>query len=165
VNSSSGPCVECGVERTADTFYASVSSSYCRKCRYQKYKHNKKKPEYIKQASLRGKRYRQQNWAKMLAAYARKRQPESTLREEDLLHEFSEQNGLCFWFGVELDPYAESRDLFKPSLDRLDVDGPYDSENVVLSCLAANLGRQRASIERWQDFISKVQNDGQKESG
>ena len=166
MSSATKNCVECGVERNEETFYSSVKTKFCRKCHYKRYKHNKQKASYKEAASKQGKLYRQKNWAKMLCLYAYKRDSEATITESDVLEKFDEQDGKCFWFGVELDPLAESRDPFKPSLDRLDVDGNYSPENVVLSSVAANMGRQRASTERWKNFLSKVNIDGQeKESG
>jgi len=159
-------CRECGTARTPETFYTSVSTSYCRSCHYQRYKHNKVKPEYKKSSALQGKRYRQTKWAKMLCLYAAQRSEGAQLSEKEVLQKYAEQNGRCYWFGVKLDPLADSRDPFKPSLDRLDVDGPYDKENVVISSLAANLGRQRASQVRWIQFIEEAALYGQeKESG
>jgi len=166
VKSSVAHCVECGVEKNETTFYSSIRTNFCRKCHYQRYKHNKQKPQYKKAASKQGKAYRQKNWAKMLCLYAHRRDASATISESDVLDKYEEQQGRCFWFGVPLDPTADCRDPFKPSLDRLDVDGPYSADNVVLSSVAANMGRQRASTDRWTKFLAEVSINGQeKESG
>lgn len=150
-------CSVCGVEKNDETFNPSQRVSLCRKCCYQKNKHKKQTPEYKRAASCQGKRYREKNWAKMLSRYCKSRSPDASITEDDILRKFSDQGGRCYWFGVLLEPIAEARDPFKPSLDRLDVDGPYSNDNVVISSLCANLGRQRSSVDRFNEFIQGFQ--------
>jgi len=46
-----------------------------------------------------------------------------------------------------------SKDPQQPSLDRLDPEKGYVKGNVVLTCLAANFGRNRTNIERFKEFV------------
>jgi hypothetical protein len=80
------------------------------------------------------------------------------LKWQDLMAQYSKQNGLCFWFGCKLNP----NDIFKSnyplamSVDRIDNDQEYEVGNIVICCRLANLGRQQCDIETFKTIITKV---------
>lgn len=69
---------------------------------------------------------------------------EYDLSPEWLEKQFELQQGRCYWTGVEMDC---SNKLFRPSVDRLIVDGGYTQDNVVLTTYFCNIGRGNASQE------------------
>jgi hypothetical protein len=81
---------------------------------------------------------------------------EITLTEEDILAIYERQGGLCYWFGVKMIPSQEKRDPRRPSLDRLNNDKGYTPDNVVLSCMAANVGRSESTHEAFAAFCASI---------
>ncbi len=69
---------------------------------------------------------------------------------------WDKQGGLCYWFGVPMVPSTATRDPQRPSIERLDCSGGYTRGNVVLACMAANLGRSNCSAERFSEFCALV---------
>ena len=45
---------------------------------------------------------------------------------------------------------------FKPSLDRLEVNGPYSPQNVVISALSVNIGRNENPTENLKNFLKLI---------
>ena len=112
-------------------------NTYCNPCRRE----------------LKKVKYREKHWTERLTSKPKHAQ----LTRDRLIQQLSQQNGKCYWFNVVLDTEAVGRD--KPnriSLDRLDVDGPYTHDNVVLTTTAANMGRQITPVEDWIDFVREV---------
>ena len=69
---------------------------------------------------------------------------EYNLSSEWLEQQFELQQGRCYWTGVEMD---HSNRLFRPSVDRIVVDGGYTKDNVVLTTYFCNIGRGNADKE------------------
>ncbi len=73
--------------------------------------------------------------------------PLVSIKSKDLWKKLKFQEWKCYWTGVPIQLGApESRNLFKPSIDRLIPGGEYSYENTVISSMAANLGRQAANL-------------------
>ena len=63
------------------------------------------------------------------------------LEENDLNEMLREQNNKCYWYGVELSWHDIKKFPSNYSLDRLDPKENYTTQNCVLCCYAANIGR------------------------
>lgn len=71
----------------------------------------------------------------------------------DFLEKLREkQNGMCYWLNIPID-FTMKDKLRKPSLDRLDNSIGYRIDNVVLTTVFANMGRNDATIEEMLKFI------------
>ena len=68
---------------------------------------------------------------------------------------YNKQGGKCFWFGIELDPewIYEKRHPLALSVDRIDDDGDYSKDNVVICCRIANFGRNTYSFDGFQEVV------------
>jgi DNA-directed RNA polymerase subunit RPC12/RpoP len=66
---------------------------------------------------------------------------------------FESQNGRCASCGVSVKFGGEKR-ATKASLDRIDNDKAHDVDNLRLTCLACNLGRNAMTIEQWRALRS-----------
>jgi len=72
----------------------------------------------------------------------------------DFLEKLKEnQNGMCYWLNIPID-FTMKDKLRKPSLDRLDNSVGYRMDNVVLTTVFANMGRNDATIEEMLKFIN-----------
>jgi hypothetical protein len=95
-------------------------------------------------------------WVRTLVAYAKARAKRYgytfELTEDDVIKIFDAQAGCCYWYGVSLVPSAVKFHPRKPSLDKIDPSGGYTRDNTVLSCLAANLGRNRVDPVIFRQF-------------
>jgi hypothetical protein len=81
-----------------------------------------------------------------------------TVTAEELEDIFLRQNGRCFWLGIKIDPELiyETWNHLAPSLDRIDSEGPYSAENIVITTRFANLGRGRLTMKKCADQIRDV---------
>lgn len=76
----------------------------------------------------------------------------------------NEQGGRCYWTGVKLRKFAAAerddpeytRNPFKPSIDRLDGNVGYSQDNVVLACMAANLGRNSIDPDEYRQILNSM---------
>jgi hypothetical protein len=97
-------------------------------------------------------------WENLLLNHSKSRECENTLTVEDISDIYKKQNGLCYWFKVPLIPSLIKKHPQQPSLDRLDRSKGYVKDNVVLSCYAANIGRNESNIDVWLDFLDVMFN-------
>jgi hypothetical protein len=81
---------------------------------------------------------------------------EFDIDEEYILDLYEEQNHKCFWYGVLLEPSNINRYPSKPSLDRLDSEKGYVKGNVVISCMAANIGRNSCDADIFENFCKML---------
>jgi hypothetical protein len=131
-------CSICGHKKDVKEFHKNKAqphgrTHYCRSCR-------------VKENAIR--------WAARLCRSARNRKKlECDITKEDVLEMFEKQGGMCYWYGIPMIPTENFKDPQQPSLDRLDPDKGYVKGNVVLTCLAANFGRNRTDIERFKEFV------------
>lgn len=82
-----------------------------------------------------------------------------SLTERTLAELWSQQNGKCFWFKIDLKTTDESFEPHEParvSVDRLDNLKGYVKTNVVLSCYAANMGRGRTPAEKFGSYCEEM---------
>jgi hypothetical protein len=90
--------------------------------------------------------------------------PELHITSDDLNTIWERQNGLCYWFKIPLDLnllYKDHIDYYKrhplaPSVDRLDNDGHYTIDNVVICSRFANMGRGPYPADRFQLLINSL---------
>jgi hypothetical protein len=82
---------------------------------------------------------------------------------EDIKEIWERQGGKCYWFGVDLDLdllYNDHSDWMPkhplaPSVDKIDVNGDYAKDNIVITTRFANFGRNVCDFERFGE-IAKI---------
>lgn len=88
---------------------------------------------------------------------------------EDLKEIWDKQNGKCYWFGVELDldlMYKDHPDWMPkhplaPSIDKIDVDGDYTKDNIVICTRLANFGRNICEFDKFHIIVNKIRMQSQ----
>jgi hypothetical protein len=70
-----------------------------------------------------------------------------------LKRQFEKQEFRCFYSNVLMDT---EKQLFKPTLERLDPSRGYTQDNVVLATYFFNMGRNNAPIEQVYEMIKKI---------
>jgi hypothetical protein len=88
------------------------------------------------------------------------------INETDLKEIWEQQEGRCYWFGIELDLYLLYKDHpewypkhpLAPSVDKIDDAGDYTKENIVICCRFANFGRNVYPFDKTHDLISLLKN-------
>ena len=83
---------------------------------------------------------------------------------EDLKEIWEAQSGKCYWFGVDLDldllyknhPDWMPKHPLAPSIDKIDVNGDYTKDNVVICTRFANFGRNVCEFDRFHDIVFKL---------
>lgn len=85
-----------------------------------------------------------------------KKSHEVLLTTEDLKDKWVEQDGKCYWLGIEmsLEDLMISRSPFAVSVDRLDSQGEYTKDNIVLTTRFANLGRGAYDAPDFKDRLT-----------
>jgi hypothetical protein len=138
--------------------------SYCRECK-NKYLSERYVPsekiklsdeELCEKNIARINISRVDKWAKHLVNSSRHNAKrygkEFDIDEDYILKLYEEQNHKCYWYGVLLEPSIIHKYPAKPSLDRIDSKKGYVKGNVVISCMAANIGRNSCDAEIFQSF-------------
>lgn len=107
--------------------------------------------------SLSTKRSEVRSWARVLLYRMSKNKKDilCDMTEQDLLDLYDEQNGKCYWLGVDLVPSEIHRYPSKTSPDRLDRSKGYTKDNVVLTCVFANVGRNSCNINVFIDYMKQ----------
>jgi len=86
---------------------------------------------------------------------AKKKGLQFNISAEDMVEQWREQNGLCYWFEVPMGaPDGHLHHPLAPSLDRMDSCGGYTLGNVVWACLAANSAKRDTDPDSWEEFLS-----------
>lgn len=78
---------------------------------------------------------------------------------QDLIDIFNRQNGKCHWTGMELDQkhnYIKGHPM-AISADRIDNNGNYTPDNIVLCLRMFNLGRSTATVDDFQKIMQTVE--------
>ncbi len=170
-------CFSCGVEKALDAFGKRYGrggggpTSSCKACvsayngAYNA-KHREKHKAYHKQwyaehADQMTRYSRVDNWEGVLVNgcrnIARKKKYAFDLDADFIRHLFVKQQGRCHWLGLTLTPSVETRNLLRPSVDRLDCAKGYTRDNVVLACQFANMGRSVTPPEQFSAFVANLE--------
>ena len=172
-------CKKCNIFKPATTEHFLRNKkgflySYCRECknkylseRYIPSTRVKLSDEEINEKNIaRINISRVDKWARHLVNSSRhnaKRYGKDfDIDENYILELYEQQNHKCFWYGVKLEPSLLNKYPTKPSLDRLDCDKGYVKGNVVISCMAANLGRNSCDPEVFQKFCEQLRHANEK---
>lgn len=83
---------------------------------------------------------------------------EVSITIDDLKEQWEKQNGKCYWLRIDmsLEDLMISRSPFAVSVDRLDSNGHYTKDNIVLTTRFANLGRGAYAGEDFQERLDKL---------
>ena len=107
--------------------------------------------------SRRQKRYRASHWEYRLWSNAKvgqkRKNLEFSITKEYLKVLWSRQKGRCFWTQVPMITSGAPKHPQKVSLDRIDPSKGYLSENIVLTCQFANLGKSDVDIRTFFGFL------------
>lgn len=80
----------------------------------------------------------------------------SSMDKRKILSMFDDQNGKCYWTNIPMRISNKPKDLFQPSIDRLDCSKGYIDGNCVLSTMAANYARNDSTPEEFQEWINAI---------
>ena len=72
---------------------------------------------------------------------------------KDIYEMFEKQKGLSALTGIKIFPSKIPYYPFQPSLDRIDNSKPHSKDNLHLVCLAENFGRNKMTIEEFNNYI------------
>ncbi|HEY2516949.1 MAG TPA: hypothetical protein VGI39_39025 [Polyangiaceae bacterium] len=145
--------------------------AHCKGCvgayQQRRYEANKEqmlaasRARHAKRGGVWRENQRTKHWLSSLLAItkasARRRGLDFALDEETVRAIWERQQGRCYWFGIPIVPSGVHRDPQRPSIDRLENDKGYTPDNVVLCCMAANLGRSETTAERFRAFVTLLQ--------
>lgn len=111
--------------------------------------------------ALTAKKSRVTYWQKWLLRGAKRKRANKSpvpvsIDESWILKQFQKQKKKCYWTGVKLEISNIPNHPFKPSLDRLEVNGPYSPQNTVISALSVNIGRNENSIKSLKTFLKLI---------
>ena len=161
-------CKECNQLKPLSEFYTSQKSLLCKHHHKLRGRTNKKKyredSKNIEKEKLKSQERKLRLWVNNLLHSTKRRNCENTLTVDEILEIYKSQNGLCYWFNIPLIPTLTNKHPQQPSIDRLDRFKGYTKDNVVLTCYAANIGRNETSVDVWQNFISLLFNGKSQES-
>ncbi len=144
--------------------------SYCRECKKEYLKLRKNitpltKEELYERKVSREKVYKLEKWANYLVDSSRNSAKrygrEFDIDVDYILELYEKQNQKCYWFGIKLEPSTVSKYPAKPSIDRLDNNKGYVKGNVVITCMAANYGRNSCDAEVFHNFCSKLRKENE----
>lgn len=87
---------------------------------------------------------------------------------EDLAEIWEKQHGRCYWFGVQLDldllykdhPDWMPKHPMAPSIDKIDPNGDYTKDNIVICTRFANFGRNVCEFEKFHKIVETLKNGG-----
>lgn len=153
-------CNKCKLTKNETEFYNPKRSSVCKECHLlitREYKREKRENlEFRKKESQKQKERRVRLWQNTLLHDCKHRKYEIDIDVDYINHLYDNQNGKCFWFGVDLIPSKIKKHPQQPSLDRLDINLGYIKGNVVLSCYSANIGRNETPQNIWVEFLKLI---------
>jgi hypothetical protein len=100
------------------------------------------------------------NWISYMISKAKQRAKEKgyeyDIDKEYISELFEKQKRKCYWFGIEMIPSECINDPQSPTIDRLDNKKGYVKGNVVISCFAANIGRNKTNEKRFKKFVKEL---------
>lgn len=159
-------CKKCNEPKPASTEYFLKDKKgyyypYCRECKKEYLKSRKNiipltKEELYERKMSRSKTLRSDKWANYLIdsskQLAKRYGKDIDIDVDYILELYEKQNQKCYWFNIKLEPSTISKYPAKPSIDRLDCKKGYIKGNVVISCMAANLGRNSCDPDVFLNF-------------
>jgi hypothetical protein len=82
----------------------------------------------------------------------------------DLKEIWEKQEGKCYWFGIDLDItllYKDHVDWMPkhplaPSIDKINVNGDYTKDNIVITTRFANFGRNVCDFDKFHNIVEDV---------
>jgi len=161
-------CKVCNEFKPISEFHKSQKTLLCKFHHNLQGKENKKKyrqnPKNLEKEKLKSQERGLRLWVNRILSYTKKRNCENTLSINEILEIYKKQNGLCYWFKIPLLPSLTKKHPQQPSIDRLDRLKGYTKDNVVLSCYAANIGRNETDVDIWENFISLLFKQGLQEN-
>lgn len=110
-------------------------------------------------------------WTKIASSNNRKKMKEKQWNPPKILispieieNKWYEQDGKCHWTGMELDMgllFDENENYYPmhplaPSIDRIDSNGDYEYNNIVICARMMNLGRTTFDFDKFYDVMIKV---------
>jgi len=153
-------CNKCNILKDDKDFYRPNRSSTCKLCHLEMtriYKKEKRQSEdYRIMECHKQKERRIRLWQNTLINDCKHRGLEINIDIEYINYLFENQQGKCYWFGVDLIPSSFKKHPQQPSLDRLNNKLGYVKGNVVLSCYSANIGRNENEQDVWIEFIKHI---------
>lgn len=86
---------------------------------------------------------------------------------DDLKEIWENQQGKCYWFGIDLDlnllykdhPEWYPKHPLAPSVDKIIESGDYTKENIVICCRYANFGRNVYPFDKTHDVVKLLKGD------
>jgi len=80
---------------------------------------------------------------------------------------WEKQDGRCYWFGVQLDlgllykdhPDWMPKHPLAPSIDKIDVNGDYTKENIVITSRFANFGRNVCDFDKFYEIVKTLKGE------
>lgn len=90
---------------------------------------------------------------------------------EELAEIWDKQGGKCYWFDIPLDLdllYRDNPDWMPkhplaPSIDKIDVNGDYTKDNIVICTRFANFGRNVCDFDRFHEIVKELK--GERKTG
>jgi len=159
-------CKICDEFKPIDEFYKSQRSLLCKEHHNEIARKNKKKyrlnPKNKEKEKLKYQERKIRLWKNFLLRFTKNRNCESNLTIEDIIEVYNKQNGLCYWFKIPLIPSLKNKHPQQPSIDRIDRFKGYVKDNIVLTCYAANIGRNDTDVETWKNFLDVLFNKSTK---
>ncbi len=163
-------CKKCNDHKPATTeFFLKDKKGYfypyCRECKKEYLKSRKNitpltEEELYERKISKQKIDRTKKWANYLVDSSRNSAKrcgrEFDIDVDYILELYEKQNQKCYWFGIKLEPSTVSKYPAKPSIDRLDNNKGYVKGNVVISCMAANYGRNSCDAEVFESFCKQL---------
>jgi hypothetical protein len=159
-------CKKCNNYKPAETDYFLKDKkgyfySYCRECKKEYLRSRKNISPLTKEEIHETKTSLQKvdpdkKWAKHLLNSSRhcakRHGREFNIDVNYILELYEKQNHKCYWYGIQLESSTISKYPAKPSIDRLDNDKGYIKGNIVISCMAANYGRNSCDTQIFESF-------------
>lgn len=98
------------------------------------------------------------NWFKRIMRTIRYRSKQTDLSIDYLMSLWNNQNGKCFYSNLSMTPpkYGEGRNMFSPSIDKIDPNKDYIVGNVVWATWACNAGKNEWSIDEYFKICKSV---------
>jgi hypothetical protein len=85
---------------------------------------------------------------------SKKRLKEFNLTLDELLNQWNKQNGICPYTNLKMDLKNSTKSLKKASLDRIDSNKGYTSDNIEFVCLGINYMKSNFTKQQVSEFLN-----------